>query len=186
METKEIKQAVETLLSANNIVVKSVFVPFSQSRNKNEKTPCFNYLVTVSKNGVDYLTTDYSMGCAHSPSYKKINTRKLNGAKHIKQECELGYQLDEQPSGHLIPAKNQDRSKKFITPDTTDVMYSLLIDSDVIEYSDFESWASEFGYDSDSRAAEKIYRQCLKTALKLRQFLPDSIREELQELYQGY
>lgn len=185
METRDIKTAVTNLLTANNIEVKSVFIPFSQSRNKDEKNPSFNYLVTILKNGKEVLTTDYMMGCAHSPSYKKVKYNTVYGRKLIAEECERGYQLEDSPSGFLYPVNGR-TGKKYILPDPVDVIWSLLMDSDVLNYANFEQWASEFGYNSDSRKGEKVYNECLQIALKLRQAIPDNLREELQELFQDY
>jgi hypothetical protein len=184
MNTQDIKTAVSDLLAAKGITIKTVFVPWSQSRNKNEKNPSFNYLVTVLKNGREVLTTDYMMGCAHSPSYKKIKSNTVHGKNHITQECEKGYQLIDSPSGFFYPVNGM--SKKYILPDITDIFYSLMLDSDVLDAGCFEDWANNFGYDKDSRAAEKIHRQCIDIALKLRVAIPDTLRAELQELLQDY
>ena len=40
------------------------FIPFSQSRNKGDKSPSLNWRVTIQRNGRAVLTTDYSAGCA--------------------------------------------------------------------------------------------------------------------------
>jgi hypothetical protein len=55
-------------------------------------------------------------------------------------------------------------------PDAASVIYSLCSDARVIEYS-FEEFCSEFGYDSDSRKAERTYNACVKMAPKVRKFL---------------
>jgi hypothetical protein len=59
-------------------------------------------------------------------------------------------------------------------------------DSEVIDHPNFESWASEIGYDADSRKAESIYRACLEIALKLRSALGDRGLKELREACQDY
>jgi hypothetical protein len=43
----------------------------------------------------------------------------------------------------------------------------------------FEDWASEYGYDEDSRKAEKIYNTISKEAKKLKAFLGDEAYESL-------
>ena len=59
-------------------------------------------------------------------------------------------------------------------PTAYDVLYCLLSDADVENYgSDFESWASDLGYDPDSRKAEKIYNQCVAQTKKLHKLLGD-------------
>lgn len=59
-------------------------------------------------------------------------------------------------------------------PTRETVLDSLCSDaSSVVNALDFEDWASDFGYDSDSRKAEKVYRECVKQTEKLRKFLGD-------------
>jgi hypothetical protein len=43
----------------------------------------------------------------------------------------------------------------------------------------FEDWASDYGYDTDSRKAERTYLAVQKGAVKLRKFLGDSAYETL-------
>jgi hypothetical protein len=75
---------------------------------------------------------------------------------------------------------------KAIMPDACDVLHSLLMDSEVLDSNSFESWASDFGYDPDSRKAESIYRACLEIGLKVRNGLGESIVAELRAAFQDY
>jgi hypothetical protein len=61
-----------------------------------------------------------------------------------------------------------------ITKDPTayDVLYCLIADASGID-SGFEDWAREFGYDTDSRKAEGIYKTIQDNTKKLRKFLAD-------------
>jgi hypothetical protein len=43
----------------------------------------------------------------------------------------------------------------------------------------FEEWAREFGYDPDSRKAERVYKACKRQTEKLRGFLGQPAFEEL-------
>ena len=167
------------------IVVKSEFVPFSKSRNaenikgKGPDGMSLNWRVTVCKltpkgdHGRFILTTDYSAGIAHCPSY----TQRLRSgftaseAEAIRRECEQG--------------KAHQRLKS-IEPDTADVMYSLVSDSDVLDYPTYEEWGPNLGFDVDSRKGEAIYRACLEIALKLRAGLGEAVLAELHEAYQDF
>ena len=141
------------------------FVPFSQSRNATEKHPSLNWKVTLQHKGRDILSTDYMQGCAHCRAYKQ-GDNTVRRDQMVRAECETG-----------INAK---------TPDLRDIMYSLVMDSDVIDYPSFEEWASNFGYETDSRKAEAIYRACLDIALKLRAALGDDGLAKLREAFQDY
>lgn len=57
-------------------------------------------------------------------------------------------------------------SAKLGAPSYDDVVHCLLIDSNALE-QDFEEWASEYGYDADSRKAYKIWEECCKNTRKL-------------------
>ena len=60
-------------------------------------------------------------------------------------------------------------------PGADDVLNCLTSDASGYENSrgSFEEWASEYGYDTDSRKAEKIYEQVKQTTAELRRFLGD-------------
>lgn len=159
------------------------FVPFSQSRNANEKTPSINWKVTVKK-GNQSLTTDYMQGIAHISRYatggKRRNTHADIYAINRSVENGVEYKID-------APTWAKDSSfKKQSAPELQDVLYSLISDSDALEYPTFEDWADNLGYDKDSLSGEKIYRACLETGLKLRAMLGDQNLTKLRELFQGY
>lgn len=174
--------------------VTSEFVPFSKSRNAKESHRSLNWLVTLHFNNPDYgsnwqgavITTDYSAGIAHCPTYN-ASVRVAGGAnsmlrsKAIEHETETGRKARFATCG-LAALQNG----ALILPDSADVIYSLVRDSDVLEYSSFEHWASDFGYDPDSRNAESIYRACLAIALQLRNGLPDSVFNALRAAAQDY
>lgn len=207
------------------LTVESVFVPFSQSRNKNEKHKSMNWKVTVKRNGREVLTTDYSAGIAHCPAkaarapsgWRAPDRRRADGtcypgtssnyrrateaeslAHYLDEwraaECESGVAMEYSPFiGEVVfkPKRvrdNQTGATKTqpILPDPLDVLYSLTMDSSVLDHATFESWASEFGYDVDSRSAESTYRACLDIALKMRAALGDSGMERLAEIFQDY
>ena len=65
-------------------------------------------------------------------------------------------------------------------PVVEEVLDSLAMDASGVENArDFEDWASEYGYDTDSRKAERSYRACQKTAAQLKRFLDDDLYDTL-------
>jgi hypothetical protein len=57
-------------------------------------------------------------------------------------------------------------------PEAADVLDCLASDSAGYENAQsFEDWCAEYGYDTDSRKAERIYRTCEAQADKLKAFL---------------
>lgn len=157
----------------------AVFVPWSQSRNAAEKEPTLNWRVTFTTPRGTY-TTDYNAGCGHCPSYKQHFGRKPYGYDHlIRFECEQGYAGRQAASHHRVLMRFP---RQPILPAMADVLSSLLSDADAIDCGTFEEWASNLGYDTDSRNAEAIYRACIDCGLALRRMLGDEAIRKLHEL----
>jgi hypothetical protein len=167
------------------LTVESVFVPFSQSRNAKEKSPSLNWRITVKRDGREVLITDYSAGCGFCPSSKASvkalgNKNSLMRSEAIAWECEHGYPAWSGSTGIMRASKDP------LLPDTLDVLSSLAMEADVLDMRGFEDWASNYGYDTDSRKAEQTYRACLDIAVKLRAALGDSGLQDLRNAFQGY
>ena len=65
-------------------------------------------------------------------------------------------------------------------PKVTDVLDCLASDSSSIDNArGFEDWCGDFGYDTDSRKAEKTFKVCEHQAKRLRSFLGDSLYKQL-------
>jgi len=67
-------------------------------------------------------------------------------------------------------------------PTAADVLNCLASDSSSIEnnlLTGFEGWASDLGYDPDSRKAEKVFKTCEKQAERLKKFLGEELYKNL-------
>jgi len=65
-------------------------------------------------------------------------------------------------------------------PEVVDVLNCLADDSaGVSNARSFEEWAEEYGYDTDSRKAEKTYNVCVKQAARLLSFLGKDLYDKL-------
>jgi hypothetical protein len=182
-------------IAKHGITIKSDFVPFSQSRNKAEKYKTLNWRVTLQKDGRDVLVTDYSAGESYCPAYK-LSVREAGERNSIMRhgmlawECEHGFAVRafdnaNSPEGYTVRELNP-KTRSPILPDSESVIHSLLSDADVLDAGGFEGWASDLGFDPDSRTAEKTYRACLDIALKLRSGLGEAALQELREAFQDY
>jgi hypothetical protein len=100
----------------------------------------------------------------HNPEWKDANHYKVTlrrGNKQLTTYFSQGYGISGEPKAE-------------------DVLDCLASDSSGIDNArSFEDWAGEYGYDTDSRKAEKIYNVCVKQAAKLKAFLGDSLYEKL-------
>lgn len=188
-EAAERKAKIESILSEMGLTAEAKFIPHSKSRNAGEKNPMLNWIVTLKRNGRDILTTDYSAGMGHCPGYgseppAQWHRRAKDWQDSVcAEECETGY--PQKYWGRMGGFKRKPDSTP-IMPDPVDVMYSLVMDSSVLDYSEYEDWAAEYGYDPDSRKGESVYRECLKLALKLRSGIGESGMETLQDAFQDY
>jgi hypothetical protein len=181
-------------ISGLGLTYTAEFVPQSHSRNKDNKEPSINWRVTIARNGQS-LTTDYMQGIGHAPGYRDMQSavRKLsvNGrltvdAQYARAEfqrivCEIG-RVPTLRWAHKYIASDLPLS----APALLDVLYSLTLDSDAITSGGFEEWAKDYGYDTDSRKAEAIYRQCIEIGLKLQHMIGADNLATLRELFQDY
>lgn len=161
----------------------AVFVPQSQSRNAGEKNPSLNWRVTLNMKGPgkgrEILTCDYMQGIGHAPKYRASRYNSTDQAIYFRDVAEKGkYTKGETPwekpsyQWHITPLP---------APALADVLHSLLLDADALDFGGFEEWARDLGYDPDSREGERVYRACLETGLKLRAALGDEKMAKLRE-----
>jgi hypothetical protein len=184
--------SIEAFATANGLTVKSEFVPWSQSRsfkpNAKPTDRSLNWRVTLERDGRIVLTTDYSAGIGHAPSYKNrwgAGGMTRDKCDAIEYETEKGFAALQRSTAIF--------KGKPIVPNAADILYSLVTDCDVLSYSTFEEWAETFeewaetfGYDADSRHVETIYRECLKQALALRNGLGEKLLADLVAAVAGY
>lgn len=87
-------------------------------------------------------------------------------------------------SGTLMHAQLE-AQRKPIPPTAAAVLYCLLSDMEAIDQS-FTDWASDFGYDTDSRKALATYEACCDIGRELRKVFTPTQRADLRGLLQDY
>ncbi len=168
------------ILQELGITLAAVFVPFSQSRNREEKNLSLNWRVTLKYGTRDVLTEDYSQGIGYAPAYS-LSVKDAGGRDSImrhgmlKREAETGTHYRHHGRGAPLPP-----------PAVADVLYSLLMDASAIDAGGFEHWCDELGYSSDSIRARAMYDACIETAVKLRGAFGESKLAELRELFEDF
>lgn len=134
------------------------------------------FVVKLEHNGQTF-ETEYIAGCAHRHyphceiagpgNYKKGAAIKFNSGR---------YSVDELA---------QRRRTVPNVPTLADVMNCIVSDAQsVADGQDFKSFAEEFGYDEDSRTAEKCFRGCRDSYFALVRMGADF--DGLAELFQDY
>lgn len=144
-----------TLIDQYDIKILSDYIPMDSDEEPRLKWKVGLY---VMKDRV--LDVEYTAGMAHAPSYP---------AACAVEECRTG-----------LRAGSTEFKKRYIKPDARDVIRSVMLDSSALDYGCFEDWARDYGYDTDSRAAEAIYRLCLQRAVMLRASLGKEKFDALQ------
>lgn len=179
------KQRIEQWRQDNGVQFRFTYIPPKErppeKLKKGEKPwRCLKWRVTLIVNGRDRFCFDYSAGEAHCPSYKPGGRTVFVQKEAVNVELETGR--------HCIKADSVfgPRLGANIEPDGCDVLYSLAMDAGVIDFPNFESWADDYGYDPDSRDAERVYRLCLEQALQLRAAVGNQALEALRVACQDY
>lgn len=176
-------KTLQDVMTELDLTVHAEFVPWSRSRDyqagAGPDKRSLNWRVTLRRHGRDVLTTDYSAGIGHCPSYRPSARWTLDYAAAIEHETENGRVA-------YAPGALRPTAGKPILPDPTDIVASLAMDSDVLDHGTFESWAADAGYDTDSRKAEATYRACLELALRLRAALGDADLTALRDAASWY
>jgi hypothetical protein len=178
----------------SGITYTAQFVPLSQSRNAG-RWESINWHITLKKGSLS-LETDYAEGIAHIPQHMQKRIGRLDKRNPIvaylletgqlKQgDCPAikSYPPNWDIHQHTSEENSAARLRKLQPPKLVDVIHCLVCDSDVLDYSSFEDWVMDYGFDTDSRKAEQTYRQCLDIALKLRCMVGETSLQELQELF---
>ena len=133
----------DTLIKDYDIKILSDYIPMD-----GQEEPRLKWKVRLYRLNESVMELEYTAGMAHAPSYP---------AACSVDECRTG-----------LRAGSTDFKKHYIQPVARDVIQSVLLDCNALDYGCFEDWARDYGYDTDSRAAEAIYRLCLQRAVRLR------------------
>lgn len=68
----------------------------------------------------------------------------------------------------------------IVPPSAMDILYCVRLDNPRDE--SFENWCMEYGYDTDSRKAEKMYRACIEQTMMFRRNYPGVDLDEYEPL----
>lgn len=183
------REKLQAAIANLDLSLSADFMPMSVSRNRDAKFPTLNWRVTLKRRGRDVLTTDYSAGVAHCPSYSappRTEWDRSNSMWHesvTRWECESGFKAKVFTRFAGFSAGSKPAP---ILPDACDFIASLVLDSSVLDSGGFEQWASDCGYDSDSRKAFQTYQACVELAIKLRAAIGDAGMRALSEACQDY
>lgn len=194
---EQAEQKIADFLEASGWTMECKFVPFSQSRDGFPKEKMrnhrltdlsINWKVTVMCNGNSY-TTDYTQGIGHLPKGLAQDAVTKRGRGGISLNDFDRYwsclEYDEYPGTGKYNG-NVRKAKRLQRPKITDVMFSLVIESDTMNYGSFSEWCDMLGHDDDSIKAKGIYDQCIEVGLFFIRTVGSNGLEELREQFQDY
>ena len=72
-----------------------------------------------------------------------------------------------------------------VDPKAAGVLYCLLNEAYALD-NNFQDWASDYGYDSDSIKALGVYNECCENGRRLRMFLGHPLFYDLRVVVEGY
>lgn len=119
-------------------------------------------------------------------------------ADQIGLSCEVEWvdanpHMDDMPRGsnHFLVTLARDNDQEMNVyfsmgpalcrePEAVEVLDCLISDSRGVVDEGFEDWADNYGYDSDSRKAERTYLVCREQAVKLEAFLGEDFGEAFE------
>lgn len=184
IEHKAKVKQIEAYLNSIGLQHNIVFIPQSRSRNAG-KEPCINWSVCLwkSNNDKNKMLTDYQQGVGHLPKWNSPVKNEYD--TKLKYSCMLRA-IETGKVHRIVNDTPVPTNTKLTPPSVVDVIYSLIMDSDVLDYAGFELWANNLGFDTDSRKAETIYNICINNTLKLKSILGQEALDKLKDLYQDY
>lgn len=135
------------------------------------------YSVSFTRNRFTF-TTEYRQGAAYRVYCQMMHNLGISTDRPTKKRVNLQAKLnydEQQALKHSVP----------INPTMVGVLYCLVQDASAVVNGElFEDFCGEFGYDTDSRSAEKAFLACRDTYHALKRLGLDL--ETLSELFKDY
>lgn len=206
MNAEEIRKVVGDYLAAEGITVefKQISKYMADNIDKESRHSSAFWIATITA-GRGYMTVQYREGEGNfiKQRFGKLcidDSRLINDFKEfyldncVRNDAVRWFECN-QMNRFLSEFARKERVKKvgtkggigklqLVPPAPADLLYCLCMEYDVMDSGGYEEWARDYGYDPDSRKAEKIYKLCMEQSLKLRSVLGEKRINELRELTQ--
>lgn len=141
-----------------------------------EPWPCVAYKLRLMRDGREIMTFPYRFGVGHFKPTKAEVDRAF-GSLCGPFAADLQHMIATRFSKHFFNPKDKQLEADSAVwvaklrkhaPTVADVLPALLMDGAAfMDAQTFEDWAADFGYDEDSRKAERDYHTCDATGRKL-------------------
>lgn len=165
-----------------------ISLPFPNVR---EDWPSIGFKVSFS-NGKSLVDFDYFLGIGHVklPNVLPYQIRDFKDSKgqnvmaeHIYRAMQKHATLKKGYGYEKMQAEIASYLAKVqkVQPKSYEVLASICREGVEAIQTDFEEWASNFGYDSDSKKAEKIYLECRANYTKVLKVISSKDAEKFAE-----
>lgn len=168
--SKEIDNAVDTFLSANQITYSVAYVGEMQKAwNDGDKATPMDQWIIAFKRGKESMQEMYFTGIGLRTKAKPKSFDGLHGLKATDKRVIDWHKKNDKPC----------------KPSATSVLYSLTMDMQAMHES-FNDWCDNYGYDSDSMKAFKTYQDCCEIGKKMVKIFTKADIDTLRDMLQDY
>ena len=190
-----------TAIKDLGLTVRCIFVPRSMSEDRDESV---HWKVGVGSStnqigvSMDYVEGTWGLpdelgSCARTAEVIKAiaeivetgtcaNPRRFEDNNNLRLEFGMWVVAPWAPRG----TKLRPGMLKLSLPDPVDIIWTLVQSTDALNYRNFECWSSAYGFDSDSRRAEKVYKKQVSLATAFLGLVGNDGLSKLQEAYEEY
>jgi hypothetical protein len=124
------------------------------------------YRVTLRHKGREVLTTSFTTGVGCVPGFWPGPPSDPQMLEMVLRTGEGGWYYDEQGARQYAPGPP-------ILPNPEQVLCSLILDADGLEFDSFEAWADAYGVDPKGSQAQADFRLCRRNGRALKRALGD-------------
>lgn len=110
----------------------------------------------------------------------KLQAKNFSKPGTTHWTCTFRFGHKSSPGFRLMQVKYSQGSAIETPPKACCVMNCLVFSDYVSDYISFEEWCGDFGYDTDSRDNEALFKVCQKQSRELDAFLGNDVLVELQ------
>ena len=185
----ETKTKIDELIARMGISMSHTPPTLESQENKRDGKPGFwhhlAFTAAITRNGKTAWAGPYKMGLGN---FKAKPIAKVRLQSQPWEELVRGI-TDRELSAGAQSVIRAHISHNLLSggPSLPDVLYSLFSDGDgYFDRLSFEEWAGNYGYDEDSRTAERMFRECQETGRKLSRAFTAAEIQELREAFQDY
>lgn len=170
----EVEQAVEMFVTVECGITYDVAYAGEQTRDDNWKCDCWRF--DIKGHSFEYFT-----GTGHREQPTELTKRTA--------AFEFQGLTEKDKAGRTMYGRRYlqrvEELRKPQTPPIAGLLHSLILDSAAAEQT-FNSWCSDFGYDTDSRKALATYEACQKAFDKLRKVFNSEQIKRMREMLEDY